>query len=110
MAAACSRAPQTKEAVRQGVVEHISKNSGLEVNSMDVEVVSVAFEGKQARAQVSFRPKGSADSGMQMGYTLESDGSKWVVKGKGAATGGNPHGPAAPQGDLPAGHPPLNPR
>jgi hypothetical protein len=45
-----------------------------------------------------------------MRYTLEQKGGKWVVKEK-AQAGGSPHG-AAPNpgaGQLPAGHPPLNP-
>lgn len=109
-AAACNRAPQTKEAVRQAVVEHVSKNAGLNVNSMDIEVTAVSFQGKQASATVWFRPKGSPDAGMQMNYTLEANGSKWVVQKK--AGGGPPpgHPPTAGGAEgLPEGHPPVNP-
>ena len=111
---ACNKAPQTKEAVKQGVVEHLGKGSGLDLNLMDVDVVSVSFNGDQARATVNFRPKSSPDQGMQMNYTLESKGNKWVVQKK-AGAGSSPHGdatvapPTSPSGDLPPGHPPVKP-
>jgi hypothetical protein len=107
----CNRgAPQTKEAIMQGVMEHLTKNTGLDMSSMDVEITSVSFRGNEADALVSFRPKGSADPGMQMKYTLESKDSKWTVKGR-AESGSSPHSgtPATPGGELPAGHPPVNP-
>ena len=107
----CNRgAPQTKEAVLQGVMEHLTKNAGLDVSSMDVEVTSLTFRGSEADALLSFRPKGGADPGMQMKYTMESKDGKWTVKGR-AESGASPHSgtPAAPGGELPAGHPPVNP-
>jgi hypothetical protein len=107
----CNRsAPQTKEAVLQGVMEHLTKNAGLDVSSMDVEVASLSFRGGEADALVSFRPKGGSDPGMQMKYTMESKEGKWTVKGR-AESSGSPHSgsPAAPGGELPAGHPPVNP-
>jgi hypothetical protein len=112
---ACNKAPQTKEAVRQGVVEHLGKGSGLDLNLMDVDVVSVSFTGDQAKATVSFRPKSSPDQGMQMNYTLESKGNKWIVQKKAGGGAAGPHGdavvapPVAPSGNLPPGHPPVNP-
>src|SRR2546427_12225673 len=61
-------------------------------SSMDVDVTSIAFKGKEADATVSFRPKGSGPgSGLQMRYTLEQKSGKWVVKEKSQA-GGSPHG------------------
>ena len=110
----CNRtSPQTKEAVLQGVMEHLTTNAGLDLSSMDVEITSVSFRGSESDALVSFRPKGSADPGMQMKYTLESKDGKWVVKGR-AESGGAPHSgtPGTPEksgSDLPAGHPPINP-
>jgi hypothetical protein len=107
----CNRgAPQTKEAVLQGVMEHLTKNTGLDLTSMDVEITSLSFRGGEADALVSFRPKGSGDPGMQMKYTLESKDAKWAVKGR-AESGSSPHSgtPAVPGGELPAGHPPINP-
>lgn len=106
LVAACKKAPQTKEAVRQGVVEHLRKNSGLELGSMDIDVASVNFKDKQATAMVSFRPKNSPDAGMSMSYTLDAEGNKWVVKKKeGSAAhseGMTPQTGALPPGHLPA--------
>ncbi len=109
----CSRDIQSKEAVRSGILSHLSNRAGLDVGSMDVEVTSVSFRGAEADATVSFRPKGSSDpaSGMQMLYTLERKGNQWIVKGK-RESGSTPHSgaPEAPPGhtgQLPPGHPPA---
>jgi hypothetical protein len=104
---ACGGAPQTKEAVRQAIIDHLAKRSDMVVSSMDIDVASVSFRQNEADAVVSFRPKGSASGGMQMNYTLERQGREWIVKTK-KESGGSPHG-AAPQpaGDLPPGHPPV---
>jgi hypothetical protein len=125
--AACNRASQNTEAVKQGVLNHLSKTAGLNVNSMTVEISSVTFRDNEADAQVSIRPKNSNDpaNSMSMKYTLERKGSEWVVKGR-AGGGGNPHGGSMPSGDaanphgggamtpggdsasqLPPGHPPT---
>ena len=111
----CNKAPETKEAVRQAVIEHVATKVSL--GSMDVEVTAVTFRGDEATAAVDFRPKGGgAGSGMQMNYTLEKKSGKWVVKGKPADSKGAPHGAGGampPQGgamggsDLPPGHPPM---
>jgi hypothetical protein len=109
---ACNKAPQTKEAVKQGVIEHLGKGAGLDLASMEVDVTAVSFSGDQARATVNFRPKSNPDQGMQMNYTLESKGNKWTVLKK-AGSSSSPHGDAnvapAPSGDLPPGHPPVEP-
>lgn len=119
LAGGCNRNVHTAEAVRQGVISHLSGRAGLDIGSMDVEVASVAFRGNEADAVVSFRPKGSTDpaSVMQMQYTLERQGSRWVVKTKKGAGGGAHEGIAQPgdphqemgqpSGTLPPGHPPV---
>jgi hypothetical protein len=112
----CNRANQSKEAIRQGVIEYVSGK--VNVGSMDVDVTAISFKGNEADATVSFRAKGAdASSGLQMQYTLEQKSGKWVVKDK-AQAGGSPHGapmnPGAgsPHGEaggaLPQGHPPLD--
>lgn len=81
---------------------------------MQVEIASVSFRQNEADAVVSFRPKGSTDAstGMQMQYTLEKKGGRWVVKGK-RESGMSPHGaggampPASQGGAMPPGHPPA---
>ncbi len=123
----CNRGNQTPEAVRQGVIDYLAKRSDLDMSSMQIDVTSVSFRQNEADATVSFRPKGSgAGSGMQMRYTLERQGNRWVVKGRGqSAAGAAPHGgnpgqmPGAPGGmqqpgsgpmggALPPGHPPMS--
>ncbi len=112
--AGCSKNIQTNEAVRAGVIKHLSQNSGLNLASMDIEVTSVTFRDHEADAVVGFKPKGAgAMSGMSMRYTLERQGNEWVVKKK--ADSGMGHGmmppegaaPAQPQGEMPPGHPPV---
>ena len=112
LSACSSGAPQTKEAVRKGVVTHLSKRDDKLAASVTVDVSSVSFRENEADAVVSIKPKGS-ETGMQINYTLEAKGKEWVVKGRkeGAAAGGNPHGTITtpqmppPSGELPAGHP-----
>jgi hypothetical protein len=112
----CNRASESKEAIRESVINYVSGK--VNVASMDVDVVSIAFKGSEADATVSFRAKGAdPSSGLQMHYTLEQKSGKWVVKDKseagssphGAAAnpGANPHGGAG--GALPPGHPSVNP-
>jgi hypothetical protein len=106
----CNRAPESKEAVRSAVMDHLAKNTGLDVSSMTVDVGNVKFDGNQAMAVVSFRPKASPDAGMTMNYTLERKGNKWVVakrpEGGGHGAGTQPS-PPPPGGELPSGHPPV---
>jgi hypothetical protein len=104
----CNRASQSKEAIRQGVIDYVTGK--VNVGAMDVDVVSIDFKGAEADATVAFRAKGSdASSGLQMRYTLEQKSGKWVVKDK-AQAGGSPHGTGMqPRGsELPPGHPPMN--
>ena len=90
--AGCNRAAQNKESIRQGVIDYVA--SKVNVSAMDIEVTAIAFKGAEADATVSFRPKGAQDgAGMEMRYTLEQKGGKWVVKDK--AETGSPHGSAA---------------
>jgi len=92
--AGCNRGVQSKDAVRQGVLDHLSQRQ-LNVAAMNVEVTSVQFNGNQAEATVSFTPKGgNAAQGMSMRYQLEQRGGRWVVVGRKDA-GSGPHGGAA---------------
>ncbi len=125
--ASCGSDINNKEAVRQGVVDHLGSRKGLDLDmsAMEVDVTSVTFRGDEADADVSFRARGSQQSLMQMKYTLERAGNRWNVKAKKdsgaghAGTQANPHGGAMPQGGaspmpqgtgaLPQGHPPVEP-
>ncbi len=113
LVAACNRAPQTEEAIRQAVLDHVA--SRVTLSSMDVSVSALNFKGDTVDATVEFRPKGGAPgSGMQMNYTLERKGAKWAVKSKADAKG-SPHGGsgmpggAMPGGAMPPGHPAMPP-
>jgi hypothetical protein len=108
--AGCNRAPESKEAVRSAVMDHLAKNTGLDVNSMTIDVGDVKFEGDKALAIVSFRPKSSPDAGMTMNYTLERHGAKWIVakRPESGGHGAEAQPPAAQSGgEMPAGHPPV---
>lgn len=131
--AGCSHDNRNETAVRQGVLDHLA-GRGLNLGSMDVAVTNVIFRKNEADATVSFTPKGANAPGgpMVMHYTLELQGNHWVVKpqanaganphgGMGGAgamganphgdMGGiaNPHGGAAPTGEMPPGHPAIPP-
>jgi len=113
--AGCNKSIDTKEAVREGVLEYLNSRSNLNLGSMNVDVSSVSFSKNEADAMVSFTAKGSSGGGaMNMRYTLERKGAKWAVKEK-AQTSENPHGAGVPQpgpggeaGAMPPGHPPVS--
>jgi hypothetical protein len=97
-------------------MDYLAARSDLDLGAIQVDVTSVQFRQNEADATVAFRPKGgAAGSGMEMRYTLEKKGGRWVVKGKGQApAGAAPHGAQAETGKSPApamppGHPPLGP-
>jgi len=117
--AACNRASESKEAIRESVINHVSGK--VNVGSMDVDVTSISFKGNEADATVTFRPKGAGPgAGLQMQYTLQQKAGKWVVKDKAQAGGSphgainpgaeaaNPHGGSGATGQMPQGHPPLD--
>ncbi len=88
---ACNRGIQNKDAVRQGIEDHLKARNF----PVSVDVTAVTFQGKRADATVSVFPKGGNSSqGMSMQYQLEQQGGKWVVVGRNE--GVNPHGGAMP--------------
>ncbi len=126
-----SRGIQNENAVRQGVYDYLAKRSDLNMSAMQIDVTSVSFRQNEADATVSFRAKGTPASAsfMSMRYTLERQGSRWVVKGHGRGPAGtpphgqgmggqNPHGMGQPmpggqtpapgsESNLPPGQPPV---
>jgi hypothetical protein len=110
----CNRGIDTSEAVRQGVIDYLAKRSNLNVSGMNVEVTSVSFRKNEADATVAFTARGANPGNpMSMRYTLERRGNQWVVKEK-AESGANPHAgggtpPQAAPGQMPPGHPPVDP-
>ncbi len=99
----------TKEAVRQGVIDYLAGRQDLNLNiaSMNVEVNSVTFKENEAEAVVAFVPKGGGGGQtMTIPYTLERKGNRWTVKPR--THGQNPHGSAPPTGENPHGSmPPM---
>ncbi len=106
----CNRGgAENKEAVRQAVIDYLSKRAGINVSSMQVDIVSVAFRENEADVTCSFRPKGADASapGMNMSYTLTRQGNAWVVKGR-SDSGAGSHGAGGEMpGGMPSGHPQI---
>ncbi|MEO8029139.1 MAG: hypothetical protein ABI823_21845 [Bryobacteraceae bacterium] len=108
----CAKDIRNKEAVKQGIVDYFKKRNsemGLNLDAITIDIQAVDYRGKEATATVAIRVKQMAtnESAMQMTYVLEQKGDKWEVKGRPSA-GTDTHAPgAAPQGELPAGHPPT---
>jgi len=116
--AACARKNiENKDAIRQAVIEYLNSRqaqTGLDMSTMDVNVTAMAFERDTARATVEFRVK-NGDAGMNLNYTLDRKGDKWVVQpkpdnggGHGAVLPGDDKGlPPNSNGQLPPGHPSI---
>ena len=103
LACGCSRGVNSKDAVRQGVLDYLDQKksaTGLDMTKMNIEVSSVTFQNDEASATVSFNAKGAAGGGMSMNYVLERKGAKWVVKGR-KEQSGNPHGASGMPGAMP---------
>lgn len=99
----CKKNIQNNDAVRQGIMNYLSKRSDL--LAMDVTVTSVAYHEDQATATVRFQAKGNSSptAGMSMDYILERKDNQWVVKGR---AGGEQHDgmqQGAPGGSAPPG-------
>lgn len=127
----CKKDIKNDDAVRQGIMNYLSKRPDL--LSMDVNVTSVAYQKDEATATVKFQAKGNNSPGasMTMQYVLERKGNEWNVKGRAGAndhgaaalppegSGGGSSGgsigampntmpPGASPGALPPGHPPVS--
>jgi hypothetical protein len=137
--AGCKKQESDSDAIRSGINQHLAGLKTLNLDAMDMNILSVSIQGNQAQAQVEFRPKTGAPqgAGMQVAYSLEKQNGVWVVQTT-TPTGGsishpapgeNPHqsGPSpmtggdlpnfrdlVPEGAspnaLPPGHPPVNPK
>src|SRR5579863_9283699 len=92
--AACTKDIQNADAVRSSIVDYLKarqEKTGLNMDMMKVDVSSLTFSssGNEAHASVMFVPV-AGGAGMQMGYTLDRKGDKWVVRAR-AEGGENPH-------------------
>jgi hypothetical protein len=107
--AACTKDIQNSDAVRSSIVDYLrarQEKTGINMDMMKVDVSSVTFtsSGNEAHATVMITPT-AGGGGMQMPYTLDRKGDKWVVRPH-AEGGENPHG-AAGLPSLPPSHPPV---
>jgi hypothetical protein len=134
---ACKKQASDNDAIRAGILQHLTAVGTLNMSAMDMDVRSVSVNGNLAHAEVEFRPKnsGTPGVGMHVAYNLEKRDGAWVVL-KTQSLGGmiqhpdpsqnpdtnpdvhsgampnfneilNPSGAPA-QGTLPPGHPPVN--
>jgi hypothetical protein len=113
-AVACRSKTDEKEAIRAGVIKHLTALNMLNLNNMDINVTQATINGNQAQAQVEIRAKGgdSAGNAMQIGYAMEKRGEEWVVLKSTGMGGGMQHpgpGEAPPAGTAPGTMPPGHP-
>jgi hypothetical protein len=113
-AGGCHQQQTDNDAIRAGITQHLTSLNTLNLSAIDMDVNGVSIQGRQARAQVTFRPKTGAPpgAGMQVAYQLEKRDSAWVVVKTEAAGGmiehlaanANPHAQPSPDsmhGSLP---------
>lgn len=106
LAVACNRGNQSKEAIRQAVLDHL-KGSSVNLAAMDMDVTEVQFNGQNADATVTFKPKGATVAqGMALHYRMQQNGGRWAVVGiqDSGHAGGVAQGVPSPHG---AGAEPL---
>ena len=109
--AGCSKDIQNKEAIKQSVMDYLNARAaqtGLDMGSMDVDVNAMTFQRDEARATVAFRTK-AGQGVMEMNYTFDRKGDKWVVRAPSRSDGVAAHGELAPNGmppGMPSGAPP----
>lgn len=115
---ACKKQQNDNEAIRASIVQHLNSLKSLNLSAMDMDIKQVSINDTQAQAQVEFRPKAGAPSGvgMQVTYALEKRDGAWVVV-KSQAGGGeiihpgenqpSDNAPGPMPGALPPGHPPV---
>ena len=91
---ACKSNSDDKEAIRAGVVKHLSSLNMLNLSNMDINITQAKVNGNQAQAQVEIRSKGgdpNAPPSTGMGGGMQHPGP-------GEAPGSAP-------GTMPPGHP-----
>ena len=96
LASGCKHQESDADGIRAGITQHLTSLNTLNLSAMDMDVNGIAVQGRQAHAQVTFRPKTGAPpgAGMQVAYQLEKRDSAWVVI-KTEAAGGMIDHPAA---------------
>ena len=75
---ACKKQVSNNDAIRAGILQHLTAIGTLNMSAMDMDVRSVSINGNQAHAEVEFRPKtgGAPGAGMHVAYNLEKRDGK----------------------------------
>src|SRR5438876_11057275 len=81
-AGGCKKQPSDNDAIRAGIMQHLTAVGTLNMSAMDMDVRSVSINGNQAHAEVVFQPRTGAPvgAGMQIAYNLERRDGAWVVQ------------------------------
>ena len=81
IAGGCKKQQSEREAIRAGIMQHLTSVGTLNMGAMDMDMRSVSINGNEAHAEVEFRPKNGAPqgAGMQVAYNLERREGAWVV-------------------------------
>ncbi|MEO8592080.1 MAG: hypothetical protein ABI759_02055 [Candidatus Solibacter sp.] len=87
--------------MRQGVLDYLA-TKGMNSSNMDINLVSVKYNGDAADATVSFAAKGTGAGQMSIQYHLEKKDDKWKVVGRQDA---NQHAGQPPAGGMTQGAP-----
>jgi hypothetical protein len=92
----CKSQQNDADAIRAGIVDHLTSLKTLNLSAMDMNVTSLNIQGNHAQAQVEFRPKSGApaDAGMQVSYALDKQNGSWMVSKTLATAGAIEHPPA----------------
>ena len=90
--AACRKVTSDEDAIRAAILQHLRKNSGLNLAAMDTQFQQITHDGDHAQAQVLFRTKQEGAT-MQMTYQLERRSGEWTVLNSRPAGGQISHPP-----------------
>jgi hypothetical protein len=98
--AAAPEAGTPNAQIEAAIRSYLANRPGLNLDNMTLEFGTVKIEGEQAEADVVFRSKNGAGE-MSMHYTLDREGEAWKVR--------QPERHGTGEGQMPPGHPPVNP-
>jgi hypothetical protein len=113
----CSGTSQTDDtaAVRQGVERYLTSRTDLNLSQMRVVVENVNFEGDRADAAVTIVARNDPQAKMEMSYRLRKTADGWEVEPPQGSEAGAHGGAAAPKAappesgaEMPPGHPPVS--
>ena len=86
--------------IKTAIEAHLSHNGNLKLDSFDMEVKQVTFDGDHAKAQVEFHAKSEGGT-MQLTYALAKQNGQWSVV-ESTPNGSNFSHPGANTGQVPA--------